>query len=132
MLNVENQIAKVEKWINPFDWVPGISSFSGMIRILAAEVQVVAGVALAVFKMCQIVWTGRGSYTKAMERGLYYSLHGLANIARGCIAMLPIVNISLFVYDRYIGRVNYERETLRSSDAYPLTTAHRLVAVEFF
>jgi hypothetical protein len=40
---------------------------------------------------------------------------------------MPFWNVSLFVYDKWIGRMNYDKETLRK--AYPLMTAHRLVPV---
>lgn len=126
MVSVENGLATLEQTLNPIDWVPYVSSLSGMVRILAWSVEVVAGMALAALKMCAIVWTGKGYYSDALQEGLLYSFHGVANITRGAIALLPGINLSLFFYDNYVGRVNYEGETLWKG-VYPIMTAHKLV-----
>ena len=124
MHTVEHGIAQVEQLLNYIDWIPGISSFSGMIRILAGEVQVAAGVALAALKVFYIVLTGNGNYLRAIGQGLTYSLHGLGNISRGMIALISIVNLLLYVYDKRIGRMNYEGEIMKL-DVYPIMTAHQ-------
>lgn len=127
MVNVENRVAQIEQFLNPIDWIPCIASFSGMVRILAAGVQVAAGFAFAALKCFYVVMTGRGSYSRALEEGFNYSFHGLANITRGSIAMIPIFNMILFIYDKKVGRVNYEGEKMNPK-VYPIMTAHRLVA----
>jgi hypothetical protein len=130
MGNVENRIAQVEKFFNPIDYIPGISGLSGMTRLLAGMIQTIAGVAFAALKVFQIILTGRGNYSQVIKQGLTYSLHGLGNIGRGCVALLPIVNCFLLVYDKYVGRMNYNHEVV-SPNVYPIMTAHRLVALYY-
>lgn len=130
MGNIENRIAQVEKCLNPIDYIPGLSALSGMTRLLAGMIQTVAGVAFAALKVFQIILTGRGNYVQALKQGLTYSLHGFGNIGRGYIALIPIVNCLLLVYDKYVGRMNYNHEIV-SPGVYPIMTAHRLVALYY-
>lgn len=123
---IENYVARAEQLLNPVDWVPYAASFSGMIRILAGGVEVHAAVAYTAVKIVEILLTGRGRYFNAFVKGFNYALHGLGNILRGAIAMLPWVNLALFFHDNYLGRMNYPEETMRKN-VYPIMTAYRLV-----
>ena len=127
MVLVENCLAQAEQSLNLIDWIPYASSFSGMVRILASAVEVAAGVALAALRSIQILLTNSGTYSGAMEEGLLYSLHGLGNIARGALAMIPFWNLLLIVHDTFLGRMNYPDEKMEPG-VYPLMTAYRLVS----
>ncbi len=120
----ENMIAQVEQGMNPIDWIPYISGVSGIVRATIGLVEVVAGLAFAALKTFHIILTGKGFYSDAISQGLTYSMHGLGNILRGEIAMTPFWNLALFVYDKYVGRMDYEEEMLKKG-VYPLMTAHR-------
>ena len=120
---IENRVAKIEQLINPLDWVPIVSSFSGMVRILAGEIQILAGAIFAAMKILSIMLTAKGNYWQAIGQGLNYSIHGAGNMVRGAIAMLPPLNMTLFIYDNYIGRMNYLREKM-SPNVYPIMTAY--------
>jgi len=97
-----------------------------MIRILAAEVEIAAGFAFAMLKVAQSVLDDKWSTFSRLKIGLGYSLHGTANLCRGAIAMVPVINLLLLFYDGAVGRFNYEKEKMRKN-VYPLTTAHELV-----
>ncbi len=126
MILVENAMAKAELLLNPIDRIPFASSYSGMLRYLAGLVQLAAGAVFAYLKSVEIfLTTSKGSIRPAIEQGALYSLHGIANMLRGMIALLPGVNLLLWVYDKQIGRFNYLLEEVPSG-VYPLATAKRL------
>lgn len=126
MHSIENQVAHAEQQLNPIDWVPLASTFSGLLRILAGAVEVAAGIVFPLLKILHILLTNRGSYCDAIPKGCLYSIHGVANIARGVIALIPGVNLLLFIHDKHLGRMNYPEETMRPG-VYPLMTAYKLV-----
>lgn len=127
MVSVDNYLATVEKFLNPIDRVPVAASFSGMVRILSASVEVVAGVIFGVIKALFASFPYERK--NALKEGYIYALHGVANIVRGCICMIPFVNIGLYFYDKHCGRMNYPNEIM-SYDVYPLMTAH-IIAKQF-
>ena len=120
---VDNILAKTEQFFNPIDKIPIATSFTGMIRILAGGVEVVAGI---VFGTLSALFSSSTYQKQAFKQGCIYSLHGIGNIARGSICMIPFVNISLYLYDAKIGRMNYPNETM-NYDVYPLMTAYLVV-----
>lgn len=127
MVSVDNYLATVEQFLNPIDYVPVAASFSGMVRILASSVQVVAGTIFGVMKALLVTFPFQRKI--ALREGYIYTLHGIGNILRGCICMIPFVNIGLYFYDKNVGRMNYPNETM-NYDVYPLMTAH-LVAKRY-
>ncbi len=120
--SVDNHIAKLEQFFNPIDCIPFFGSYTGMIRILAGSVQIIAGVIFGLFKA---IFSSNRRYLEAFKQGYIYSLHGAANVLRGSIAMLPGINLILFIHDKYLGRMNYPEETLREK-VYPLSTGYKL------
>lgn len=122
MNTVENYVAKVEQLVNPVDWVPFLSSYSGMVRILAGAVEIAASIVFAAYKMDHVVWNQIGNQSDVLAQTFVYALHGLANIVRGSIAMLPGLNLSLYFHDFYTGRMNYTYEIMKRG-VYPLMTA---------
>lgn len=116
---VDNALGKIEIHCNKIDYIPFISSYSGMVRILAGMVQVAVGIAFAALQVIHALLRDSTYVLKGSLRGLAYALHGFSNIARGCIAVFPGINLILFVYDRYIGRLNYHFEQV-PRHIYPL------------
>ena len=112
---VENYIAKAEQTLNPIDWIPFIASYSGMVRILAGAVEIAVAAIFAYIAVARIVMAGRrDSFKRIFKEVNYYSFHGALNIGRGALAMLPIANLLLALYDWKIGRVNYICEDRKS------------------
>lgn len=116
---VDRTLAKGELFFNPIEYIPFISSYPGMIRIQAGIVQIIAGVAFAALKIIHALLNDNLLTFKESWNGIAYSLHGLANMARGCIAVFPGINLSLFIFDHYIGRLNYRFEPMEKN-FYPL------------
>ncbi|MBX7065755.1 MAG: hypothetical protein K1X28_00850 [Parachlamydiales bacterium] len=123
---IQNAIATVEQFINPIDRVPFFASFSGMVRILAGAVQAIAGIVFAYLKSIFSLFTKSNEKIRhAINLGTIHCIHGLANVVRGAIAMIPVVNLVLAFYDYKMGRFNYPDETLLP-DVYPIATARKL------
>jgi hypothetical protein len=118
---IDNYLARTEQLLNPVDWIPYASSFSGMVRILTGGVETIAGMALAYIRLTGALfeknWKWR--WKAELNEGLTYSFHGLANMIRGAIAMCPGLNLVLFFHDQQLGRFNYPFEKIRSG-VYPL------------
>jgi hypothetical protein len=122
---IENLAAEVEQRLNPVDYIPVASSFSGIFRIYLGAAEVAASVAFIALNILGVLFLNKGKMRAIVTQGLNYSLHGIGNVARGAIAMLTGINLLLFVYDLKIGRMNYDQEELRPH-VYPIMTAHRL------
>lgn len=121
MHTIENAVASCEKMLNPMDWIPFVSSFSGMVRILAGIVEIAASAAFIYLKSThQLLTTPQGRIGFVFEEGAIYFTHAVANMIRGAIAMLPGVNMALCVYDHKIGRLVYPLEEIPYSKIYPI------------
>ncbi len=126
MHSIENRIAHVEQVLNPIDKIPFLGCLSGIVRILAGIVELVAGMVFSLIKVIKTKPTTQKQRWDAMKPGFIYALHGMGNILRGSIAALPFVNLlALSIYDKYVGRMNYEQEIMQRN-VYPLMTAYKL------
>lgn len=125
---IENYVARAEQLLNPVDWIPYVACYSGMVRILAGAVQIVAGIIFAYLKIVHnLLSSKRARICQAIEQGYFYSLHGVANILRGAIAIFPGLNLLLLLHDQKLGRFNYPQEQVRPG-VYPIATAHKLTS----
>lgn len=108
MKTIQNYLAKAEKTLNPIDWVPYISSFSGYVRVQAGLVQIAVGLVFGVIKalLSYYPWEKRDS----ILQGSLISVHGALNLFRGCIALIPFLNLTLYCHDKYVGRFIYPLE----------------------
>ena len=119
---IENYVARAEQLLNCADWIPFVSSFSGMVRILASSVQLAASIA---FTMLAAMLTN--NWSDAGEQGFIYCIHALGNTLRGALAMLPgLGNALLFAHDWKLGRMNYPEEVLVKK-VYPLMTCRVMI-----
>lgn len=116
---VDQTLGQCERFCNKIDSIPFISSYSGMVRILAGIVQVATGAAFAYLKVVHALLKDSFYTLREAWNGIAYSLHGLGNIARGSIAVFPGINLLLVIYDYRIGRLNYRFEEVPKS-IYPL------------
>lgn len=117
---MERTAAHAEKFLNPIDKVPFVSSYSGVARILAAEVQIAAGIAFAALKAFMALLEGRWHRLYEAKQGLVFCLHGILNIIRGAIAIFPFIgNAALISWDFQVGRMEYRSEAVPNS-VYPI------------
>jgi hypothetical protein len=121
---IENYTARAEQFLNPFDWIPYVSSFSGMVRILAGVVEIAAATALAYIRCTKTLMAYRIGLCYIFKEWSLYTLHGLANMGRGSLAMLGW-NLPLLIHDNFLGRMNYPQELL-DVDVYPIMSAGKL------
>lgn len=120
---VQNVIASGELLLNKVDRIPFFGSFPGMIRILAGVVQTIAGIVFAYLRSIYFALSSSSFKIKeAIQDGTIHMIHGLANVMRGAIAMLPVINLTLAFYDYQLGRYNYPDEKMEPG-VYPIATA---------
>lgn len=130
---VDRSLAKAEQFLDCIDKIPYFSSFSGIVRFLAGEAILVSAVALLALKVFQSLFVASpdGSFGRTWEvlcegkPALVYALHGIVNIGRGLIAVIPWVNLIFWITPYWIGRFNYEHEIVEPQ-IYPLATAWKI------
>ena len=104
--NAERSFVEIEKSLNRYGYIPGVSVFSGAFRSLIGSVQIVAFSALALFA------TLSGS-SALLKRYTCTIRNGLANIMRGSVEMVPFAgNLLCFLYDRCGYSVQYYGERI--------------------
>lgn len=120
---IDNYLATGETFLNRIDWVPFFSSYSGMVRILAGAIQLAAGAVFTYLKYIHLILTDSKKQLKvALNETGIYCLHGMLNISRGALAMIPGLNLLLWIHDHRLGRYNYLKEKVKSG-VYPIATA---------
>ena len=74
------------------DYVPLVSTITGIARIVFGLFEVVLGILAAPFELIRDAYTGRNHQ--------YTLIRGVTNIGRGFVAAWPLVgNIALYLYD---------------------------------
>lgn len=126
MKTVENYAARLEQLLNPIDYIPYVSTFSGVARFVAGLIEIVAAGVFAAYRAMRVLFTNKGCFFNVFERAFIYTLHGMANMVRGAIAIYPWWNLLLVVHDFKLGRFNYPEEDVRK-DVYPIATAYKFV-----
>lgn len=106
-----------EKVLNFAGYIPIVSTISGSIRIAYGKAEVVgavaAGALLAIKALCNTDADQRArDMDYAVAVGVNYSIHGLANIGRGFVEAIPIINLSCLVYDLTGTRIQYPFEAV--------------------
>jgi hypothetical protein len=109
-------LADMEKAFNYAGYCPIVNTFSGMIRQFFGVVELVCAVAAVVFNIL------RGFFIEDWEEKIAliedsqfilnnYARHGIANIFRGQIESIILINFLLFFYDSFSQvRLTYEKE----------------------
>jgi len=123
---VDNFAAKCELFLNRLDKFPVASSYSGVVRFIVGQAQVIAGLAFVVLKLCQYLLDGKSWTLRETKEGFIHCYHGALNVIRAAIAVIPILgNLILWIYDSHIGRMNYQREEFRPG-VYPIIRNFRI------
>ena len=107
LLNIDHLnagLTRFEKGFNRVGYFPILSTVSGYVRAVFGAVELVTAVALAALQMLRLL-----DFEGVLETGVY-ALHGVANIVRGMIEMMPIINMFWFLYDNARLRLNYNGE----------------------
>lgn len=98
-------LAKIEKTFDGWGWIPFIGTLPGMLRQFLGLVELIAAVAAVVFNII------RGLFIEEREAKMEllkdsgfilhnYARHGIANIVRGQIESIPLVNPILYLYNQ--------------------------------
>jgi hypothetical protein len=118
----DKSFAASEKALNVLGWVPFVSTLSGGVRMMAGKIQAVA---FAVFASLLFVYAYLSNNQKllaAADRLTTYIWHGMANVCRGFVEMIPIGgNIATILYDADpASRLRYPSEAARPAHLIPL------------
>ncbi len=108
---------RVERVLNGLGYFPVIQGISGRLRELFGIIQLVTAVVSAVFMILEIILIANQELKKERiqqaQKVLEYSWHGIANILRGQLETLPVVNLGFILYDWASGlRWKYDCEGL--------------------
>jgi hypothetical protein len=82
-----------EKTLNVFGYIPIISTISGSIRAVYGKVELISGLGIAAISSLSC------SYNRNVDHGLELAVHGLANICRAAVEIIPFVNWLCIPYD---------------------------------
>ncbi|MBS0604210.1 MAG: hypothetical protein JSS60_04120 [Verrucomicrobia bacterium] len=107
-----------------------VSTFSGGLRINYGKVEVIGGVIAAALTAIVALAQSNADdrergLNKAVEILATYSLHGIANIFRGAIEMIPLLSLATCLpYDLLGNRLAYPKEG-RELHGYSQVTLQR-------
>lgn len=114
-INLDKTLATVEKFLDVAGYIPVVSTFSGAFRIKYGKVETVASVGLsAVSALYAVCKQDQAERARGLDRAvevLTYSIHGIANVFRGAIEMVPFLSLfTCLPYDLLKARFTYPRE----------------------
>lgn len=119
LLQADQFLSNVESALNRSGWIPIVNFISAPIRMLVGKIEVLASVLFAAITFVQAVLKrDRYLLSKTVDI-LTYSLHGLANMVRAAVEIVPLSFFATLFYDAMIGRCNYRYETMEVG-VYPL------------
>lgn len=104
-------------------YVPILSVFPGALRQVYGIAQLVSSISVVSFNLIRLLFMDEYKKDELVKKSwqvVRYSYHGLANILRGIIETIPLINFICFFYDRRGHlRMTYEKETV-STEVHPL------------
>jgi hypothetical protein len=89
---LDASLQSFEKTLNIFGYIPIVSSFSATIREAFGDVELISGVAIAAF-------SALANNERQVDHGVELAIHGVANICRSCVEMIPFINLACIPYD---------------------------------
>ncbi len=110
--SIDRSIATAEIWANRIGWIPLASSVSGFLRYLFGQAEMIAGLALGIFKFLQSMYTQNSMDKTQSQLGFHYAVHGLGNMARAVVEMFVGLNLLCALYDFLGARMNYPHEAV--------------------
>ncbi len=120
MSNVETGLNKTlsisEQWLNIAGYIPGVSSVSGALRIAGGKTEIIGAVgASAIVALAALSAADSAERRQGLRRAVTilttYLLHGIANVFRGSIEMIPFLSLmTCLPYDLLGNRFTYPHE----------------------
>ncbi len=106
----ENIAAHTELDFNKNGYIPIFSSVTGGMRIINGMVHVIIGISKIIFAVQTDIFRNF-NYRNKIFKGFYFTAHGISNILRGAIELIPVVgNIAMIIYDIVMPRFKYDLE----------------------
>jgi len=126
-------LAKIEKTFDDWGWIPVVGTLPGMLRQFLGLVELVAAVAAVVFNIIRGLFIeereAKMELLKDSEFILHnYARHGIANIVRGQVESIPLVNLILYLFNQNPDlRMKYLYEEPPVQGPAPPLSSHRRV-----
>src|SRR5262245_11899647 len=107
-ISIENHV----KTLNSWDVYPVVSTiYSGPARILAAAVQIVAGIALAIVSAIFGWLISKNTWMSDVTTNVKEIGHGVGNLIRGIVATCPFAgNLAIYLYEKSTAKVVLKRD----------------------
>jgi hypothetical protein len=99
--SLDETLGGFEKGLNVLGYIPGVSTFSGTIRILYGKIEIISGLAIALISSCF------RANDRQIAHGMELVVHGIANLGRGLVELIPFFNLICIPYDMY-NRFEYQ------------------------
>lgn len=115
-VRLHSTLCAFEKGLNIAGYVPLVSCISGAVRGMYGKIEIIAGVVAASFLAIAAFFNPNADVSrqwvrKAVDILTTYSLHGIANIGRSWIEMIPLLSlVTCLPYDLMGKRFAYPQE----------------------
>lgn len=126
--NLDRTLSTLEHGFNIAGYIPILSSGSGVLRAVLGKIEVIGAIAVAALIAVKALfnpdaYARDAEIKKAVEVLVTYSLHGVANIFRGIIEIVPLLSLATCLpYDISGNRFTYPLEVQPGSWRDRLTT----------
>lgn len=124
-------LASIEKTFDDWGWIPVVGTLPGMLRQFLGLVELVSAVAAVAFNIVRGLFIEDGEEKRELlgvSQFLVdnYATHGIANVVRGQIESIPLVNLIFYLYNKNPQiRMQYRCESpLLSGQETPLSHRH--------
>ena len=105
--DLERSLAKVETGFNIAGYVPIVSSMTAPFRASYGKVEIIAALVCATYKFAEGAVTASGESFRESMRIANMAGHGLANIGRSVVELIPFINLLALLYDLIGLRITY-------------------------
>ena len=119
LVKIDPFLGRLETTLNRCGWIPIVNFISAPLRMLVGKIEVIVSLFLAFFSFLQAAVKQDRYLLLRTQHILSYSLHGLSNMVRAAVEIVPFSFYLTLLHDTYIGRFNYQYETL-GRGIYPL------------
>lgn len=103
-----------EKFLNIPGSIPIVSSISGPVRIAAGQLQAGIGALMTIGGVVAYLTAeleaDQAEYRADTTRSAEFAMHGVANIIRGAVESIPLLNLLTIIYDGTHSRFEYRVE----------------------
>jgi hypothetical protein len=116
-VGVQQYLGGLETLLNRGSWIPIVHFVTGAMRGVLAKIQIVMSIAMICLRIALALVITDRSLPWKIKQSLIFLDHGLANLFRAGIEILPYSCYATLSYDALIGRYNYPEET-KPHDVY--------------